>query len=151
MQKQKSVLIIGYGNPSRLDDGLGPRFIEILAEKKLPHVQLESSMMLNIEHADQIKNYDLAIFVDADVSADEAFNFKQIQPQASNRPSSHHLKPEALLDLSQKLFQARTVGYILGIRGYNFEGFGENISEQAEKNLYQAIDFLTDRLQSKKL
>jgi len=47
------------------------------------------------------------------------------------------------------LFHAETEGYILGIRGYDFNEFGEHLSRKAEENLCQAVDFIAAALKKK--
>jgi hydrogenase maturation protease len=58
-------LIIGYGNQSRRDDGVGWFILEQLAALNLPNVELETGHQLEIEAAETISRYDAVIFVDA--------------------------------------------------------------------------------------
>ena len=148
VKNRLKTLVIGYGNPSRFDDGLGPLLIERLGVENIPGVTLDSSIMINVEHAEQISKYDVVIFVDADVSGAEPFYFKRIEPRKLNNFHSHRIHPEVLLGMAHRLFQANTIGYVMGIRGYLFNGFGEDISEEAQNNLNQAFVFLADQLRS---
>ncbi len=148
MTTQPSVLILGYGNIARMDDGLGPKAIERLLEYSLPNVTTRSMMMINIEHAEEIREYDRVIFIDADTNGKEPYTFSQIQPQPAGHITSHHLKPEALMQIVEQMYRADTIGYVLGIRGYTFDGFGEELSPQAAKNLESAIDFLVQMIQN---
>ena len=42
-------LVIGYGNPGRRDDGLGPSFADILAAEGIPGVDVDSDYQLTVE------------------------------------------------------------------------------------------------------
>ena len=48
--------------------------------------------------------------------------------------------------LARKLFNAGTKGYILGIRGYEFNEFREALSQGAQANLAAAVEFLANVL-----
>ena len=48
--------------------------------------------------------------------------------------------------LAGELFQAATKGYILGIRGYEFNEFGQALSDRARGNLAAAAAFLQEVL-----
>jgi hypothetical protein len=47
-----------------------------------------------------------------------------------------------VLALAREHFGARTEGYLLGIRGAAFDGFGEGLSPRAARNLAAAVDFI---------
>ena len=81
------MLLIGYGNPGRRDDGLGPALAGAIAAADLPGVEVESG---------------------------------------------YQLLPEDAL--------------AVGIRGYDFDGFGEDLSDGARRNLAAAVAFLAGRL-----
>ena len=50
--------------------------------------------------------------------------------------------------LTEDLFKARVKGYALGIRGYEYNEFGERLSERARANLDDALAFLEPLLAS---
>lgn len=143
MQK---ILVIGYGNPGRLDDGLGPAFSAKLEKLSPANVTIDSDYQLSVEAADQIKDYDAVVFVDASVDCQEPFEFSEASPKASMHFSSHFFTPGDVLGLAQELFQAKTRGYILAIRGYDFNEFGERLSEKAVNNLEQAAEFFVQQI-----
>ena len=45
------ILVIGYGNPGRLDDGLGPAVASAMEEFNLPGVSVDSNYQLTVEDA----------------------------------------------------------------------------------------------------
>ena len=46
-----SVLVFGWGNPSRGDDALGPLFVDAVEAMKLPGVECLTDFQLQVEHA----------------------------------------------------------------------------------------------------
>lgn len=138
-----NVLLIGYGNPGRLDDGLGPALVEILQDRSLPGVDLDADYQLNVEDAAEAARHDIVVFADASTEGDQPFYLKRIQPAAKRVSfSTHSVRPEAVLALAKELFNADTKGYILGIRGYEFNEFGQRLSDRARSNLDKAAAFI---------
>jgi Ni,Fe-hydrogenase maturation factor len=43
MSAQKKILVIGFGNPGRLDDGLGPAFVREIEKFKIPNLVTDSN------------------------------------------------------------------------------------------------------------
>ncbi len=141
-------LVIGYGNPGRLDDGLGPALAEALEAKAIPGVTVESDYQLVVEDAAQVAEHDVVVFVDAAVAGREPFFVRRIGTKPAQGLGSHTIEPEALMGLARDAFGAETRGFALGIRGYEFNEFGERLSERARRNLDAALEFLESRLRS---
>lgn len=154
----KKLLVIGYGNPGRLDDGLGPLFIDALAKElgiglvsydSTSHridissqefeLTLDSDYQLNVEDAARIADSDLVVFVDASVSCQEPFYIYPLEPGDSFSFSSHSVTPAALMNLVRGNFQSETEALMLEIRGYEFNEFGEDLSQKASDNLNAAV------------
>jgi len=139
-------LLIGYGNPGRLDDGLGPALAEAVAKLEIPGVTVDADYQLTVEDAAEIARHDVVIFADADAGGPEPFSFRKIEPAPAFSFSNHSVQPAAVLGLAHELFGARSRGYLLGIRGYAFNEFGESLSEKAQANLAAALRFITQAL-----
>jgi hydrogenase maturation protease len=152
-QAADRVLAICYGNPSRLDDGLGPALAELLEQRAVPGVSVEAAYQLTVEDAATIAEYDAVLFADASVSGPEPFSFSRVTPgaQAELGFTSHSLEPPALMALARDLFGSNSDGYVLGIRGYEFDDFGESLSGQAERNLAAAAQFIVIVLENRTL
>jgi len=152
--KFKKVLVIGFGNPGRLDDGLGPAFAEQLLDELKTHsiddVTVDSNYQLNVEDAIEIAANDVVVFVDAALAGSEPFFFSKIIPKAGLGFSSHSIEPDAIMALAQSSFKAETIGFALGIRGYDFNEFDESLSEKARANLNAAMKFLVNSLKEGK-
>ena len=139
-------LVIGYGNPGRLDDGLGPSFAEGLASRDLPGVAVDSDYQLSIEDAEAASRFDAVVFVDASVSCAEPFEFRVLEPASEMSFTTHDVSPGAVLALAWRLFGSSVRGYTLAIRGYEFDEFGERLSARAVANRGAALEFLVSAL-----
>ena len=62
---QPRVLVLGYGNPGRQDDGLGPAVAALIDRLGWPHVTAYDNYQLNIEDAMDVAEHDVVWFVDA--------------------------------------------------------------------------------------
>jgi hydrogenase maturation protease len=140
------VLLIGYGNPGRLDDGLGPALAAAIEPLVLPGVTVDADYQLTVEDAQAAAEHDIVIFADADTAGEAPFTFRSIEPEASVSFSTHSVQPKQVLGLAHELFGARTRGFILGIRGYDFDAFGELLSPRAQANLAAAIRYVEQLL-----
>lgn len=153
-----SVLVIGYGNPDREDDGVAWHIVERLADHfQVPvsivdeaeaghHLHLAVSLQLTPEMAEPISTYDLVCFVDAHTGAyDEAVRLAPVEPVFQSSPFTHHLTPESCLTLAQTLYGQTPQGMIVSVRGYEF-GYSSDLSERtaalAEKAADQLIEII---------
>jgi hydrogenase maturation protease len=143
VKAKRRFLLIGYGNPGRLDDGLGPALAAQVEKLGIPGLTVDSDYQLTVEHAADVAPCDAVVFADAAVSGPEPFGFREIRPtQGTTGFSSHALEPEDVLALAHTMFKARTRGFALGIRGYRFNEFGETLSAAARGNLAAAVTFV---------
>lgn len=135
-------ILIGYGNPGRLDDGLGPALAARIEAMSIPNLTVETDYQLVAEHAYQILDYRSVIFVDASMAGDSPFTFSEILAAENPNISSHSLSPQTVLYLAKSIFHSETTGYLLAVRGYDFDQFGEYLSEPARSNLELAFNFI---------
>ena len=138
-------LLIGYGNPGRRDDGLGPALADRIERSALPNLDVDSDYQLTVEDSHNAAGHDFVVFADAAVSGPEPFSFSEIQPAGDPTGfSSHSVPPAGVLALARGIFGAQTRGFVLGIRGYEFDPFQEHLSERAALNLEKAATFFED-------
>ena len=142
------VLLIGYGNPGRLDDGLGPALAARIEAAALEGLTVDSDYQLTVEDAFDVSRHDIVIFADAAVKGKEPFFIEEISSRSPMSLSSHSVSPEAVLYFAETMFQSRAKCFVLGIRGYEFNGFEEGLSEGAKKNLEDAFVFIEDIIKS---
>ena len=134
------LLVIGYGNPGRLDDGLGVAFAERIQAMELPGVAVESNYQLNVEDAELVSRFDTVVFADASVDAEPPFEFTPLEKKpAMVGFSSHSITAGSLLGVAAELFGANPQAYAMAIRGYDYDEFGEYLSPEAQSNLDAAV------------
>ena len=142
------VLVIGFGNPGRCDDGIGPALAERLQSLNLDGVRVESAYQLNVEDAELVAQHDVVLFADACLCADPPFTVRAVEPRAGTLEfTTHSQAPEGILGLAHDVFGATTKGFALGIRGYDFHDFGEKLSREASDNVDAAIAFVKEALE----
>ena len=145
------VLLYGFGNPGRGDDGLGPALAAAIDGLALPGVVVDANYQLTVEDAAEIAEYAAVVFVDAAVVGPAPFWFHRID-DASIRSasvlgwSSHSVSPTQVVSLARDLFQSSVPAYLLAIRGYVFGELDESLSPGARANLTEAVRFASKAL-----
>jgi hydrogenase maturation protease len=129
------VLIIGFGNPLRSDDGVGWRAAEEL-ERKLSGrgVEVITSHQLTPELAEAVSQSTVIFFLDARCGVPGTVTCSPVRPQAPIEAFSHQLSPGAVLGLAQELYGQAPVAFTFSIFGECFDP-GEGLSPQVTKNL----------------
>ena len=145
----KRILLLGFGNPARADDGLGPALAEKIESKNLSLVTVEADYQLTIEDSAQVAEHDIVIFADASADGAEPFSFEPVEAKYSDGFSTHSVEPAHIMALAENLFGSKAKGFILGIRGYEFDRFGEGLTDKAKANLKKAVDFFEGYIQRK--
>jgi len=144
----KPVLLFGYGNLSRGDDALGPLLLEYVESHcNLEQIEILSDFQLQIEHALDLENRSLVLFIDASVSCVSDFDFAQLKPARDKSYTTHAMSPAAILDVYQSIKkQTPPPCFLLSIKAEKLE-LGEGLSSQAKHNLEQAGHFAAQLLQ----
>ena len=142
------MLLIGYGNPGRRDDGLGPAFAEAVERLATPGLEVDVGYQLGIEDAADAARHDMVLFADADTEGPGPFSLRPVEPARGLAFTTHSVAPAAVLGLARDLFGAATRGWLLGIRGYEFDEFGEGLSPRAAANLAAALEALAPALRT---
>lgn len=140
------VVVIGYGNPSRGDDALGPALIERLAALKDEHpracdIELLTDFQLQVEHAVDLVDRDLALFIDASVSCPPPCQLLRLSPLPDEGYTTHAMSPQAVLHVYRKLYGEPPPAFLLSVRAARFE-LGEPLSEAATAHLEAAAGML---------
>jgi hydrogenase maturation protease len=135
------ILIIGIGNSSRSDDGLGWKFLEHLPEETA-YVNLQYRFQLQVEDADFIKDYGTVIFVDAtEKTVPDGFQFSACDPVSfQDSFTSHRLEPSAVLWLCSEIYDSCPDAYLMAISGDIWE-LKEGLSPNAVNNLTKALKY----------
>lgn len=140
-----SVLVIGYGNPGRQDDGLGPAAAVEIGEAGWPNVTTSDNYQLVIEDAVQVAAHEVVWFVDACRQGDAPCTVQSLSPAFEIAFTSHLLKPETLLAIAEQQFGKAPQAHLVSIRGYEFD-FVEGLTHRARANLALAVALLSRRI-----
>jgi len=146
MEQRKSIIyIIGYGNRFRQDDGLGPELAGMIENLAIEGVTVVEKFQLSFEDAYDISaaEPDYVFFLDALNSGNEPFCFYPVEPSEAIHFSIPLMTPGEVLSMCSTLFNKNIRGYVIGIRGYEWE-FSSRFSDDALVNLYLAYGFLKD-------
>jgi hydrogenase maturation protease len=144
--KIAEMLLIGIGNSSRRDDGLGWAFLDEIKKMDLEDVELIYKYQLNIEDAEMITEADKIIFVDA-FSGDlkNGYSFEKCMPVDSFEFTTHALSPGVIVSLCQNLYDIKPNAFVLKIQGKEWE-LKKGLSKSADTNLRNALDYYLKKI-----
>jgi hydrogenase maturation protease len=145
------ILVYGFGNPARGDDGLGPALAAAMDGLALPGVEVDANYQLTVEDAAEIAEYAAVVFVDAAAVGPAPFWFSRIDDASIGSASvlgwsSHSVSPTQVVSLARDLFHSQAPAYLLAIRGYAFGELEETLSPGAQANLTEAVRFVRKAL-----
>jgi hydrogenase maturation protease len=141
IMQNSNVLIFGYGNPSRGDDALGPSSLEWLKARQYDGVEYLTDFQLQVEHAFDLEDRELVLFVDASVSCPSPFAFERLEPAQDDSYTTHAMSPAAVLQVYRDIRRREPPpSFLLSIRGERFD-LGEGLSASARENLDAALKF----------
>jgi hydrogenase maturation protease len=145
------LVVFGWGNDARGDDGLGPLLLGRVARAAWPEVQTIEDFQLQIEHALDLEGADLALFLDAGKNTPAPFAFAEIGPRRGTAHTTHALAPEAVLDVcARALGKAAPPAFTLCVRGERFE-LGQGLSPEASDRLEAAWSFVKELMRERSL
>jgi hydrogenase maturation protease len=137
------ILILAIGNESRGDDALAPLLLRQLEEGTNPQqVELLEDFQLQIEHAADLVDRKLVLFIDAGTDTPAPYAFYRAQLDEGRMLFSHALMPEAVLATYAQVYrQAPPPAYVLCVRGEQFE-LGAPLSKEAQARMELARRFM---------
>ncbi|MBF0552097.1 MAG: hydrogenase maturation protease [Deltaproteobacteria bacterium] len=138
--------IVGYGNPQRRDDGLGPYVVAQMRQTlgETDRVRFFDHQQLVPELVEDLSEIDLVILVDATVDClDAGWHRKQIVPDCFQAPPlmTHSVSPGFLLGLLGLLYRRYPPAWLVSIQGDDF-GFGEGLSTAAKTRAHRVVSDL---------
>lgn len=140
------VVVLGWGNTARGDDGLGPLLVSDIDRLGLAHVTTIEDFQLQLEHALDLEGADLVLFVDASVNAAAPFDFYETRAREGLTHTSHAMAPEAVLDVWCRVMgRSPPPAFVLAIRGEAFE-LGRSLGTEARAHLAAAAAFVAPLL-----
>lgn len=152
------ILLIGYGNTLRRDDGAGHVLAHMIAERwEQKGLRVITAHQLAPEFAQELADPEVSavIFMDASVenTADDVAGLPRridgvSDPGPTGRPVlGHHFPPEELLAYAKMLYDADIPAWLVTIPGTDF-GFGETLSDATAKRLPTFAEKVLDLLRS---
>jgi hydrogenase maturation protease len=134
------VLVIGYGNSLRSDDGIGCRVArELQSRLDGPRVEVIECRQLAPEMAEKIRGAALVIFVDAAAEGSPGeWRHHRLHAEDASPTFSHAPAPAALLALAADLYGAAPEGHLFTVCGSSF-GYGEDFSPDVARALPSVV------------
>ncbi len=149
------ILLLGYGNLDREDDGVAWHVLSRLAARlgqAFPDkpeefefiqgqpVDFYFSLQLVPELAETLKGYARVCFIDAHTGAvPEELHVEELSPQLQTSSFTHHLTPAMLLNLSAALYGSVPQARLVSVRGYAFE-FSQQLSPETDRLADRAVE-----------
>ncbi len=141
------ILIIGYGNKLRSDDGIGPFVAEAIAEQNgwAEGVETIACHQLTPDLADDCRGRDFVIFIDANCQLSPG----QIEIQRlSDQPLpdnslGHYCSPAEVLSWAKQLYDANPGGLVVSI-GVASLDFGSELTSTANEAALKSVGILED-------
>lgn len=141
------VLLVGYGNVMRSDDGLGWHAAGRLAEdQRFDGSVVLQRQQLTPELALDISESALVVLIDANTAlAPGVFSVKMVEPAADvpDRTWSHHVSPTTLVTIARELYGRACEVYIVSC-GVQSLDIGDRLSPVVEQALPQMVDAIAE-------
>ncbi len=155
-------LVIGFGNPSRRDDGVALAVVNgVRARLDLPALDENDDgfedlrgegldtlflQQLNLELAETLAGYGRVCFVDARIGqpGEEVIQHRAIDADPDPALVSHHFRPGRLLALAQSLYGTAPRAELVSIQGFDFD-FGDELSEVTAQAVQTVVEDLWAR------
>lgn len=161
----KKLLILGYGNPDREDDGVAWHILRAVAlklglpapesyESNFPQddrLDFTFTLQLTPEMAEDINAYGYVCFVDAHTgNIPEPVRLIPVESEFQASPFTHHLTPQSLLSLCETIYTKRPQAALLSVLGRRFL-FSRQLSEETAKLVPQAVELIWDWINARNI
>ena len=133
------ILVVGFGNSLRRDDGLGPRAAEVLSQWGRPGVLALAVHQLLPELAERLAAARLVLFVDArPVDQGDTITIQDLHTTTHTWTLGHISNPTQLLALTRELYGRSPSALLLSIPAFDLS-LGEGLTAPAEAGLREAL------------
>lgn len=152
MTDPSELWIIGYGNPQRRDDGIGPYVVDRLAEiwGDKGNIRFRAVHQLDPALAEELQHAGRVVLVDATLNTlENGWEWVEVRPQSATTPlTTHQMNPSFLLRILDSVYHRSPRTWLASIQGEDF-GFGEGLSPGAETRAEKAISEIVKRIRTK--
>lgn len=135
---ETKILVIGYGNTLRRDDGVGSKVAEAVEAQQLPGVRVIVCHQLTPELAEPVSQARAVVFVDADAKSKGGVELREIEAGDAGQILAHATDPSSLLALAKKIFGRSPPAWALAIPVEDL-GFGDGLSPRAAAGFEVAV------------
>lgn len=154
----KKLLLIGYGNPDREDDGVAWHILRTLTDKlglaspgsyedefpEHPRIDFAFYLQLTPEMAEDISAYEYVCFIDAHTgSIPEPVRLIEVESEFQASPFTHHLTPQSLLSMCETIYRKKPDAALLSVLGQRFL-FTRQLSEETAALVPEAVESIWD-------
>ncbi len=136
------VLIIGYGNPLRRDDGFGWHASRLIARELAGHeVEVMTCHQLTPELAEPLSQCSQAVFIDADSEGEPGeIHWREVLPQApSSSALTHTCSPAGLLASAARLYGRSPQAVLITVSAQSFD-FGDSLTPIVSAALPKVVE-----------
>jgi hydrogenase maturation protease len=138
-RKGAQLLVIGYGNELRRDDGVSVKVANALAEWNVPDIEAIGCHQLTPELAERIASAAYVVFVDAALGPGDVVRCREVEPDENSQVMTHATDPSSLMALAKQAFGRCPPASWLTIPVQDV-GFGEELSPLAHQGLKIALE-----------
>jgi hydrogenase maturation protease len=132
------LLVIGYGNELRSDDGVGSKIAELIRNLNLPGVRVLAGPQLSPELAMPISAAVRVVFVSA-AKDSTVVQLRELRLPDSGKTMTHGADPQSLLQLTKLLYDRCPPALWLTVPAEHF-GFGHDLSARCREAIQTAVD-----------
>jgi len=136
----RRVLVIGYGNTLRGDDGIGPAVAEAV-QRSVVGIDVRMMHQLTPELAEDLAHAEVAVFVDAaDGQPPGTVRVIEVEgPPVARREGSHTVDPGWLIRITNVLYGRSPRAFAVLVGGMDFE-LDAGLSPAARQGVKEAHD-----------
>lgn len=161
----KKLLLLGYGNPDREDDGVAWHILRVLTlklglagpdsyEDEFPdydQIGFAFHLQLTPEMAEDINEYPYVCFVDAHTgNIPEPVRLIKVESEFQNSPFTHHLTPQSLMSMCETLYGKKPDSALVSVLGHRFL-FTRQLSEETAALVPQAVQLIWNWMNERKI
>ena len=161
----RKLLILGYGNPDREDDGVAWHVLRGLTiklglvppesyEDEFPEsnvIVLDFQLQLTPEMAEEVARYPYVCFIDAHTgSIPEPVRLIAVESEFQNSPFTHHLTPQSLMSMCETIYGKQPDAALLSVLGHRFL-FTRELSVETAELVPQAVRLIWEWLNTRKI
>lgn len=161
----KKLLILGYGNPDREDDGVAWHILRAITlklglpapdsyENEFPEyewIDFAFHLQLTPEMAEDINEYPYVVFVDAHTgNIPEPVRLIDVESEFQNSPFTHHLTPQSLMSMCETLYKKKPDAALVSVLGYRFL-FTRQLSVETAQLVPQAVELIWNWMSARNL